>query len=1043
MKMQYLLFRRPSGQPVLPIEFLPAGLARKSLDARLATTKCVLLLLWLVSISYASTAFGVSIELITRAAPLDTASGTAYEELTSDDGRYAYFISRAPDLVAGVIETTDSQDVFLFDRDEHSVRLVSHMDDSPHQPSNGDSWAGAASPDGRWLIYARTPHPVGALGNKTRVLLYDRSNNATTLVSRSSAMATSAANGDSYPVAVSNDGNGVLWVSLGTDVIAGGVDQNSDFDVFLFNRTTGANRLVSQALAMPGVSADRASSYASMSADGRWVVFASRASNLVGGITDPAGRMDVFLFDRQSETITQVTRSLASPSAAPNGESHNNALSADGRWIAFESFASNMVNAVDANNQNDIFMYDTVTGSTVLVSRAQNSATQTPNNESSIVDISNDGRYVVYRSKATNIVPGVTDSNNTDDVFLFDRVSQATTLLSKAFGTATTSNRMTYRARVSDDGRWVMLDSESTNLVPGIAPEHYAGSNVFLIDRSNGSIALLSHSRGDGPVSAVSGTSSDLSADGRWVTMVSYSSELVPGLRDQPDSPDVYQLDRQSASVELITRAIGLEFAGGRCIDSIVSADGNWVYFTGLAHPSEPTPAVGGAHLYVLNRTSREIRLLSRPLDNANTNSSTGLTAVSPDGRWSLFSSSHMLVAGVTDNNTWNDIFLHDRVEAVTTLVSRAAGGTATGNSESTAVAVSPDGRWVLFNSRATDLVSGISDSNGGEDVFLMDRTTGTTRLVSRSSGSASVTGNLWSTATAMSSDGRWILYRSKATDLVAGIADANGVSNDAFLFDRLSGTTSLVSRADGMTTTGDRSSEPLAMSADGRHIVFSSLASNIIANAAAGSTSGSNLYLFDRTDGSKRLISRSAANPDVAANNDSSEASITPDGRWIQFVSRASDLVSGIADTRQNNDVFLFDANSNVITPVSKAARTESMGDNWSSLGTMSDDGRWIAFGSFSSDLVAGVVDLSGEFDLFLFDRSTGKSSLISRVHGQPLVPAGAHWAISIDAQGYAMSFRSEAPDLVAGVIDIGDSYDLFLASNDLFTDGFESTPD
>ena len=204
--------------------------------------------------------------------------------------------------------------------------------------------------------------------------------------------------------------------------------------------------------------------------------------------------------------------------------------------------------------------------------------------------------------------------------------------------------------------------------------------------------------------------------------------------------------------------------------------------------------------------TVDSIQLLSHgvPSDTAG-GRTTPRTLSTADGRYVLFASAAAnLVPGQIDANGVNDVFLADRVAATTVLVShRADSLAAAANTEAEAIALSADGRWALFQSSdATSLVGGATDANGAlKDVFLFDRDTGVTSLISRASGSTTVTANFGTQAIAMSPDARWVLLWGSAPNLVAGVTDTNG-SADAFVFDRLSGTTTLVSRSAGSATT-------------------------------------------------------------------------------------------------------------------------------------------------------------------------------------------------------------------------------------------------
>ena len=459
--------------------------------------------------------------------------------------------------------------------------------------------------------------------------------------------------------------------------------------------------------------------------------------------------------------------------------------------------------------------------------------------------------------------------------------------------------------------------------------------------------------------------------------------------------------------------------------DRVVSADGRYVAFSSASSDLVAGDTNDTVDVFLFDRTTGTVTLVSRAPDGTSGNRSSGTfggLAVSADGRYVVFGSSASdLVAGDTDGD--GDVFLFDRTTGTVTLVSRAPDGTSGNRSSGDfGLVVSADGRYVVFGSYASDLVAG--DTNGDSDVFLFDRTTGTVTLVSRTpdgTSGNSISGTF--DGAAVSADGRYVVFGSYASDLVAG--DTNG-DGDVFLFDRTTGQVTLVSRApDG--TSGNRSSGDfgLVVSADGRYVVFSSYASDLV----AGDTNGDgDVFLFDRTTGQVTLVSRA---PDGTSGNSSSgtfgSAVVSADGRYVVFGSYASDLVAG--DTNGDGDVFLFDRTTGQVTLVSRAP--DGTSGNRSS-GTFDDgavvsaDGRYVVFDSYASDLVAG--DTNGDGDVFLFDRTTGQVTLVSRAPDGTSgnSSSGENGRLAMSADGRYVVFDSFASDLVAG--DTNDTLDVFL---------------
>src|SRR5262245_50498740 len=263
------------------------------------------------------------------------------------------------------------------------------------------------------------------------------------------------------------------------------------------------------------------------------------------------------------------------------------------------------------------------------------------------------------------------------------------------------------------------------------------------------------------------------------------------------------------------------------------------------------------------------------------------IVALSSDGRFALFASvAADLVAGVSDTNNVQDIFVRDLVMGTTKLVSINSAGTASGNGMSDQPVMSADGRFVAFRSNATDLVAGGVDSNGASDVFVRDMLLGSTVLVSvNSAGTAS--GNGASQGPAISDDGRLVAFASPATDLVTGILDTNGGS-DVFVRDLVAGSTALASINNAGTGTGDHSSVTPAISGDGHVVAFESSADDLVAGGVDGNRAR-DVYARDLTAGITVLASINST-ATASGNFPSSAPRLSADGRFVTFQSIATD---------------------------------------------------------------------------------------------------------------------------------------------------------
>jgi Tol biopolymer transport system component len=265
-----------------------------------------------------------------------------------------------------------------------------------------------------------------------------------------------------------------------------------------------------------------------ISGDGRYVAFRSLASNLVPGDTN--GFEDVFVKDLQTGRISRA--STDSTGNESNGHSLNAAISADGRYVAFRSSASNLV-PDDTNGKFDIFMKDLSSGATSRVSTGSLGAEA--DGDSYDPSVSADGRYVAFWSVASNLVPG--DTNGTPDVFVKDLWTGATTRVSTD-SLGNQGNGASGGASISGDGRYVAFESFAGNLVPGDTSGFLGYKDVFIKDLATGATARVSLPNA-GSEAGEDSYSPSISADGRYVTFVSEASLLGAGSPSQ--YADVYR----------------------------------------------------------------------------------------------------------------------------------------------------------------------------------------------------------------------------------------------------------------------------------------------------------------------------------------------------------------------------------------------------------------------------------------------------------------------------------------------------------------------
>ena len=429
-----------------------------------------------------------------------------------------------------------------------------------------------------------------------------------------------------------------------------------------------------------------------------------------------------------SEPITERV-SVDSAGGQANNGSLSPAISADGRFVAFASAASNLVPG-DTNGGVDIFVHDRQTGATERVS--VDSAGAQANNPFifSPPAISGDGRFVAFDSAASNLVPG--DTNGALDVFVHDRLTGATERVSVDSAGVQGNSSSTFPA-ISADGRFVAFVSEASNLVAGDtngAENAFAGNDVFVRDRVTRQTERMSVDSAGGQANNNFIESTAISADGRVVAFVSAASNLVPG--DTNGTLDVFVHDRQTGATERVS----VDSAGGQANSPFlavgglaISADGRFVAFDSLASNLVPGDTNGTLDVFVRDRQTGATERMSVDSVGAQGNDISGSPAISADGRFVAFASeASNLVAGDTNRSgnafSGTDVFVHDRATGQTERVSvDSAGGQADNFSSGfnlRGFAISADGRFVAFESFASNLVPG--DSNNTSDVFVRDR---------------------------------------------------------------------------------------------------------------------------------------------------------------------------------------------------------------------------------------------------------------------------------------------------------------------------------
>ena len=1010
--------------------------------------------LGLLLLAAASAAGAGQVELISRADPLPDSYGNSASPALSADGRWIVFQSDAPNLVPGQADGNAFSDVFLADRLTGALTLVSHAAGRPtmagHVAGTYYGLETSLSADGRWVAFTSLGTDlvpgVSDANQKSDLYLYDRVTGATRLVSHASGDPNTTANGHAFEVQISADGNWIAFTSDATNLIPGQVptrDGPPAFNVFLYNRSSGALTLITHRFDAAAIEGNGASTRPAISADGGFVVFLSDAKDLVAGMYDPFGANDVFLYQRATGAVTLVSHAAGAPLSAANALSSNPTLSADGRWIAFGSLAKNLIagqTTAPGTTLNDLFLYDRISGSLRLVSHS--AAVPQMGVGAGVAALSADGRYVAFDSPAPGVVPGQVNLGSGFNVFVYDRVTGKTSLVSHHRDSATTSPASpdSRQASLSADGRYIVFASSSVDLVRGqIDTPHTL--DVFVYDQSTRATVLASHVGGSLTTAGnATSTGPRISADGGVVAFGSFATDLGGGQIDAQGFQDLFAFARRSAEVTPLTqRAADLPAVTpfGPSAAAGLSADGRYVLFlskaTGLVPGQVDKPwwnddpfsgESGSWDVFLRDRATGKTTLVSRSTTSPPTAAGGDSAVLSADGGFAAF----RLTGGGSSTPA---LVLYDRAADGFHLVNHSLAPVNLPSGDLQGFpALSADGRFTAYACDACTLVPGQHSDTLQFDVFLYDRTTGANTLVSHAGGDPLTTGDNESHDPWISADGNVVAFISLATNLVPGQSSASG-SGHAFVFDRATGTVTLIDHTAGSPATATGRSTALAgMSADGRWIVFASDATDLVPGQVDTNRTG-DLFLYDRLSGTASLISHTGSSPLTTGNDqsypflDRHRALISADGRWTVFYSVASDLVAGVSDTNQGGDVFLYDRLSGAVTLVSSAAGSPgSTTSLWAQSPVISADGGRIGFQSPSPELLPGQTGTALRF--YVQDRATGARTLLAGVVGKSF---GIDFNISLDLQmsgdGRQVAFNTDAP-LVPG--DFNANWDAFL---------------
>jgi Tol biopolymer transport system component len=815
-------------------------------------------------------------------------------------------------------------------------------------------------------------------------------------------------NGDSVAPRLSGDGRFVVFSSSAIDLVP---NANGQFylNVFLRDRSSGSTLLISPSCTGNG-GGNGDSVLGQVSANGRYVVFQSDASDLVPGDTN--GVTDIFLRD----TYTGVTRliSVAADGGFANGPSTQPVMTPDGTCVAFISSASNLV-AGDTNGIPDVFVRDLITQTTWLVSVGATGA-------NAIMDtplITPDGRYVAFFSSAQNLTPGA-PLNSPGEIYVRDRLANQTIWASTNAAAITASvqsspygpsNYKSYHPGLSDDGRYVAFKTGSISLIPaGTIPPPVI---YFQYDTVNGTTTMLSTNGFQPWLNCDDVYGPEMTPDGRFIAYVQY--EQAGGT----NYSSVRLWDRQTGTNVLVSADHGFWPPNSTSHTPALSDDGRYVTFLSDAPYLAGNTVSNGLHIY--RRDMQTVNSLLVDEDTNGVGSQDQLGAIpflSADGSCVAFAASDGgLVAA--DNNNASDVLLWNPAGGTNALISvhNPQAVFQSGNLPSSLgqLSLSADGRLAAFTSYASDLVP--NDFNGDCDVFVRDLAGGSNLLVSVGlDGNSGLGGPSYNPI--ISADGRYVVFVSAATNLVAGVINLTKAS-DIFRRDLQNGTTILVSTNLGGSPAGHLDCLSPVSSQDGRYVAFlcrtnsTGIQTNLFWRDL---NSGATLTVFTNTH-PVLPISMSADGQRLSYFDNQSLLYVWDANLQANIYTNPTPSIMAAALSPHGNRLLYQTTNQLFAYDLAGASNLFSYPSSVPIKGSSqwSGDGRYVAFVTTNA-LVAG--DNNGTNDIYLVDIQAGTLTLVSINQSDTASAAGPSDSPVVSADGRFVVYRTFATDAAAGIM-------------------------
>jgi Tol biopolymer transport system component len=737
---------------------------------------------------------------------------------------------------------------------------------------------------------------------------------------------------------------------------------------------------------------------------------ARRTARIAGRKGTPRPLAVEQLEDRCLPSSTLQAISVPPPGQPPSdtaaGVSILPSVSADGRYVAFESTALNLVPGQTGGAGPNVFLLDRGTGALTLVSHlpgAPTTGTTLFFPDPSRPLLSRDGNYVVYVTGNDVIGQGLPGSlgfgSTGTSVVLYDRPNDRNILVSHTNDSPTTPTFFDAQLdAISPNGRYIVFDTQDDNLVPNEGQG--TGTNLYLYDReaTTQTTFLITHADGQNnvPVGYFNSTPSlrnvSVADDGKVVYLASaFGGQLINGQTGLAlDNVYLYSPATQTNQLISVVSGGAANEATGECASPLISADGSTVVFVSYALNLVPNQnsGTGGNNVFRYRTDTNTLTLVSGAGGSASIGGnapsgsigfSTYAVAVNQDGRFIAFASQATnLVANQT--GAAGNIFLYDAQSPSLTLLSGVAGSPTVGaggdatllpagtqntfidlitlSNTAQVLSISDDGSRVAFVSQANNLAPGQNGPAGNDNLFLYAG--GQTRLVTGVHGSTTATGTGQSGNPVLSGDGSVLVFHSLAADLGAGFFDANGVA-DVFAYDTAGPATAAVSRA-AFQQLSPGNNYSTSVSADGTYTVFTSTAENLVPNQVTVNNN-ENVFLYQAPAGDGagtiKLVNHVPGLPATTGDGGIpftfGERPLKPqlpvisaDGSTVAFTTSDDNLVPGEppggAQTFSSN-VYLYSVPSETVTLVNHVDGNNALPYLFAQAPAVSADGLFVAY--------------------------------------------------------------------------------------------------